>query len=191
MTGRQLCRVKLSHPRQGDSCAGLNCLIQSLTALPGDLLPLLFCAGRLSDTPTVFGQHLDMLAAFGRHLDIRGPCSVRIPPENAGRVRISPENGKTSGARPNPARQHRRCPNPARERQACRARPNPARTHGETLTARDARRSWRTGTVRLLAYIRFASSPGQRRIFLSACRGRLIPVKGTMGAGVFGRKVRL
>ena len=183
MTGRQLCRVKLSHPIT-DGVAERH-------------PPLLFCVGRHSDTPTVFGRHLDMLAAFGRHLDIRGPCSVRISPENAwpgpNPAREWQNVPRASESRPKTQAMSQSGPGTAGAPGSSESRPN-ARgdlNRPATLTARDVRRSRRTATVRLLVYIRFVSSPGQRRIFLSACRGRLIPVKGTMGAGVFGRKVRL
>lgn len=181
MTGRQLCRVKLSHP---DGVAGRR----SVAAL--------LCRA-------TFGHSNCFRATFG----------------HVGRLRATFGHSRAL-FRPNPARERWPCPNPAREWQNVRRAsescpttqampqfgPGVAGTPGSsesrpkargdlnrpmTLTAHDVWRSWRIGAVRLHVYIRFVSSPGKRRIFLSACRGRLIPVKGTMGAGVFGRKVRL
>lgn len=181
MTGRQLCRVKLSHP---DGVAGRRSVA------------VLLCRA-------TFGHSNCFRATFG----------------HAGRLRATFGHSRAQ-FRPNLARERWPCPNLAREWQNVRSasescpttqamsqsgpgtagapgafesRPNALGdlSRPATLTARDVRRSWRAGTVRLLVYMSFVSSPGQRRIFLSACRGRLIPVKGTMSAGVFGRKVRL
>lgn len=183
MTGRQLCRVKLSRPIT-DGVAGRSSAVALLRRAT---------FGHFSCFRATFGHVGRLRAAFGhsRALFRLNLARERWPCPNPARewqnVRRASESCPTTQAMSQSG------PGTAGVPGSFESRPN-ARgdlNRPATLAARDARRSWWTGTVRLLAYICFASSPGQRRIFLSACRGRLIPVKGTMGAGVFGRKVRL